>query len=101
MSPNRTTTVSKTELTSFRLPAEVAAALRKLSSETGETVSDLLRRGALTVLGICPTCGRGVEAPPAPAAMYLTPMGMQGPVPPPQLAPRQPPQTVPAPEERR
>lgn len=47
-----------TEMTSFRLPADVVTALRKLGGETGETMSDLLRRGALIVLGICPTCGR-------------------------------------------
>lgn len=45
-------------MTSFRLPGDVVAALRKLGSETGETMSELLRRGALVVLGICPTCGR-------------------------------------------
>ena len=44
--------------TSFRLPADVTEALRKLGDDTGETMSDLLRRGALMVLGICPTCGR-------------------------------------------
>lgn len=47
-------------MTSARLPADVVAALRKRAGENGETVSDLLRRGALMVLGICPTCGRPV-----------------------------------------
>ena len=49
--------MADTEMTSFRLPGDVVAALRKVADENGETVSDLLRRGALMILGICPTCG--------------------------------------------
>ena len=47
--------------TSFRLPADMVEALRKKGNETGESMSDLLRRGALMVLGTCPTCGRPAE----------------------------------------
>ena len=50
------------EMTSFRLPADLVAALRQHAAENGESLSDTLRRGALIVLGICPTCGQ-----PAPA----------------------------------
>ena len=49
-------------MASFRLPVDVMAALRQRGEETGESVSDMLRQGALMVLGICPTCGQ-----PAPA----------------------------------
>ena len=49
--------------TSFRLPADVLAALRRRGEETGESVSDMLRAGALMVLGICPTCGQKTPAP--------------------------------------
>lgn len=48
----------RTEMTSFRLPADMIFALRKLAEDGGESMSDLLRRGALMVLGICPTCGQ-------------------------------------------
>jgi hypothetical protein len=48
--------------TSFRLPADVLAALRERGEETGESVSDMLRQGALMVLGICPTCGQKAPA---------------------------------------
>jgi hypothetical protein len=48
--------------TSFRLPGDITAALRKMADENGETISDLLRRGALMVLGICPTCGQEWKA---------------------------------------
>jgi hypothetical protein len=50
--------MADTEMTSFRLPGDVVAALRKMADEGGETVSDLLRRGALMILGTCPTCGQ-------------------------------------------
>jgi len=49
------------EMTSFRLPGDVVTALRQLADENGESVSDVLRRGAMMVLGICPTCGRKTE----------------------------------------
>lgn len=51
---------------SVRLPADLMAALRERAEQNGETVSDALRRGALMVLGICPTCGQ--KAPVLPAA---------------------------------
>jgi hypothetical protein len=46
-----------TEMTSFRLPADLVAALKERAAENGESLSDALRRGALMVLGKCPTCG--------------------------------------------
>jgi hypothetical protein len=48
--------------TSFRLPAELVAALRKHAEERGETISEALRRGVLMVLGKCPTCGQALQA---------------------------------------
>jgi uncharacterized Zn finger protein (UPF0148 family) len=45
-------------MASFRLPADLMAALRQRGDETGESVSDLLRHGALMLPGICPTCGQ-------------------------------------------
>lgn len=53
--------MADTEMASARLPGDIVAALKKLAEENGESVSDLLRRGALMVLGICPTCGRKTE----------------------------------------
>jgi hypothetical protein len=50
--------MADSEMTSFRLPADLVAALRQRAAENGESLSDLLRRGALMVLGICPTCGQ-------------------------------------------
>lgn len=49
------------EMASFRLDAEIVAALRKVAEERGESLSDVLRRGALLVLGYCPTCQRKTE----------------------------------------
>jgi hypothetical protein len=57
--------VADTEMASARLPADIVAALKKRADEGGESLSDLLRRGALMVLGICPTCGQ--KAPEASA----------------------------------
>ncbi len=50
--------MADSEMASARLPAEMVAALKQMAAETGESLSDLLRRGALLVLGICPTCGQ-------------------------------------------
>lgn len=50
--------MADTEMASARLPGDIVTALRKMADESGETMSDLLRRGALMVLGICPTCGQ-------------------------------------------
>ncbi len=50
----------KTEMASFRLPGDVVAALRTRAEVTGETFSDVLRRAALQLLGICPTCGQAI-----------------------------------------
>ena len=58
--------MADTEMASFRLPADLVMALRKRAEENGESMSDALRRGALMVLGICPTCGQ--KAPPPVAA---------------------------------
>lgn len=54
--------MASSEMTSFRLPGDVVAALRKRASENGEPLSDLLRRAALLVLGKCPTCGQPIPA---------------------------------------
>lgn len=51
-----------TEMASARLPADLVAALRKRAGERGESMSDLLRQGALLILGICPTCGQKAPA---------------------------------------
>ena len=55
--------VSDDKVASIRLPAELAAALKRHAEENGETLSDAMRRGALMVLGICPTCGQPASAP--------------------------------------
>ncbi len=52
------------EMTSFRLPTDLVTALRQRATENGESLSDTLRRGALIVLGICPTCGQPAPALP-------------------------------------
>lgn len=46
------------EMLSVRMPFELGAALRAHAYETGESLSDVLRRAALLVLGRCPTCER-------------------------------------------
>ena len=50
-------------MTSFRLSPDLVEALRKHAEENGESLSDVLRRAALLVLGICPTCGQKWDAP--------------------------------------
>jgi hypothetical protein len=59
--------VNKDATTTFRLPAELAVALRLHAELREETVSDVLRDAVLAVLGKCPACGqerrRGDEAP--------------------------------------
>ena len=55
--------MAETEMASARLPAEIVAALKKHAEGNGETLSDTLRRGALMVLGICPTCGQKAPGP--------------------------------------
>jgi hypothetical protein len=57
-----------TEMTSFRLPVEIVAALRKHAEERGETLTDTMRRAALTILGTCPTCGQAAPKDPEAAA---------------------------------
>lgn len=53
----------ETEMASFRLPGDIAAALKQMATENGESLSDVMRRGALMVLGICPTCGQKAPVP--------------------------------------
>lgn len=55
--------MSETEMASARLPGDMVAALKQRAAENGESLSDLLRRGALMVLGICPTCGQKAPRP--------------------------------------
>jgi hypothetical protein len=52
-------------MTSFRLTSDLAEALKERAAKTGESVSDILRRGALMMLGICPTCGQPAPGPEA------------------------------------
>jgi hypothetical protein len=59
--------VSDDKVASIRLPGDLAAALKRHAEENGETLSDAMRRGALMVLGICPTCGRPAGDTPATA----------------------------------
>jgi hypothetical protein len=54
----RGTIVADSEMASARLPADLVAALKQRAVQNDESLSDLLRRGALMVLGICPTCGQ-------------------------------------------
>lgn len=49
------------EMISVRVKPELLTALRLLADERGESLSETLRRGALLVLGHCPTCHRRVE----------------------------------------
>jgi len=51
------------EPVSVRLPADLVAALRQKASDDDCTLSDVLRRGALGLLGICPTCERPIPDP--------------------------------------
>lgn len=53
--------MAQREMASFRLEADLVAALRKHAEERDESMSDVLRRGALMVLGYCPTCQRKIE----------------------------------------
>lgn len=50
-------TTSK-DMVSVRMPADLLAAMRRLADDRGESLSDVLRRASLLVLGICPTCER-------------------------------------------
>lgn len=56
--------MTASEMASARLPPDLVAALRVKAEANGESVSDLLRRGALMVLGNCPTCGRPMTGGP-------------------------------------
>lgn len=53
-------------ITAFPLPAGLLAALREHAEENGETLADVMRRAALTLLGACPTCGQPAPKDPAP-----------------------------------
>ena len=52
--------MAESEMTSFRLTADLVAALKQRAAADGQTVSEVLRRGALMLLGVCPTCGQDV-----------------------------------------
>jgi hypothetical protein len=52
--------VNDTTMTSFRLPSDVVEALRRHAEERGETLTETMRRAALTLLGTCPTCGQTI-----------------------------------------
>ena len=54
----------RSEMTSFRLPGDLLAALRQRADENGEPLSDVLRRAVLLVLGKCPTCGQDCKQVP-------------------------------------
>lgn len=54
--------MAETEMASARLPADLVTALKQRAADNGESLSDLLRRGALMVLGVCPTCGQKAPA---------------------------------------
>ena len=54
----------RTQVASFRLSADLVAALRQRADENGESLSDALRRGVLMIIGKCPTCGQ--DAPHGP-----------------------------------
>ncbi len=54
--------MAEDKVASIRLPGDLAAALKQRADENGETLSDVVRRGALMVLGICPTCGQKAPA---------------------------------------
>jgi len=58
--------MAKDEMTSFRLPGDMAAALRERAGQRGESLSDVMREAALMLLGTCPTCGRLPAEPVAP-----------------------------------
>jgi hypothetical protein len=49
------------EMISVRMPAELMAAVKQRAEDEGGTFSDVIRDGALMILGHCPTCGRRAE----------------------------------------
>lgn len=58
--------MSDDKVASIRLPGDLATALKQHAEANGETLSDAMRRGALMVLGICPTCGQKAPDPTVP-----------------------------------
>jgi len=50
------------EVTSFRLDAPLAKAVRDHAAERGQSASDSFRDAVLLLLGYCPTCGRKAGA---------------------------------------
>lgn len=50
--------MAKDEMTSVRMSPDLLAALREHASQAGESLSDVMRRAALEMLGTCPTCGQ-------------------------------------------
>lgn len=49
--------MAEKEMLSFRLPTDLLTALKERAEADGETLSDTIRRAALVLLGVCPTCG--------------------------------------------
>ena len=49
---------------SLRMDPDMVTAVQALADQSGETFSDIMRRGALMVLGKCPTCGHKIERVP-------------------------------------
>jgi Arc/MetJ-type ribon-helix-helix transcriptional regulator len=49
---------AKDVTTTFRLPSELAEALRVHAERKEQSVSDVLRDAVLAVIGRCPTCGQ-------------------------------------------
>jgi Arc/MetJ-type ribon-helix-helix transcriptional regulator len=45
-------------MVSVRLPNDMLAALRKMADDGDESMSELIRRGILMMLVVCPTCGQ-------------------------------------------
>ena len=56
--------MADTEMASFRLPADLVKALKDHAAAGGESLSDVLRRASLMMLGTCPTCGQKAPDPP-------------------------------------
>ncbi len=45
-------------LVTARFPPDLAAAVKAYAEKEGTSVSEVLRQGALGLLGFCPTCGQ-------------------------------------------
>ena len=47
---------------SVRMDADLRQALIDLANERGESISDVIRRASLQLIGTCPTCGQAIPA---------------------------------------